>query len=268
MTTVANTAIATPAIEDVQNRLDTRQIVIQKVGIKSIKHPIYFQNVDGHKQHTIATFDLAVNLAAHLKGTHMSRFVELIHELNGQFGVVELQNLLKKMLTKMQAEQGYIDVSFPYFRTKQAPVSQVSSSLDYQVTLHGEIHHGITAIQYTVVVPVTSLCPCSKEISAYGAHNQRSHITLKVASQQPLCLDKLIGMVESQGSCELYATLKRSDEKYITEKAYENPKFVEDIVRDVALELSKDLRILSFSVEAENFESIHNHSAYAKVVSE
>ena len=154
MTTVANTAIATPAIEDVQNRLDTRQIVIQKVGIKSIKHPIYFQNVDGHKQHTIATFDLAVNLAAHLKGTHMSRFVELIHELNGQFGVVELQNLLKKMLTKMQAEQGYIDVSFPYFRTKQAPVSQVSSSLDYQVTLHGEIHHGITAIQYLSLIHI------------------------------------------------------------------------------------------------------------------
>ena len=267
MTTVIANSLDNP-IEDVQNRLDTRHIVIQKVGIKSIKHPILFRDLQNREQHTIATFDMSVRLDEHLKGTHMSRFIELIHEHAHTIQNDSLSLLLKKMLAKLNAQQGYIDISFPYFRSKKAPVSQTLSTLDYQVTLHGEIHDHLIATSYTVVVPVTSLCPCSKEISAYGAHNQRSHITLKVATQQSICLDALIGLVEAQGSCELYATLKRSDEKYITEKAYENPKFVEDIVRDVALEMKKDPRILSFSVEAENFESIHNHSAYARVVSE
>jgi len=260
---------ALPAsIEDVQNRIDSRQITIQKVGIKSIRHPLTFVDSNKSSQQTIATFDLAVNLAAHLKGTHMSRFVELIHELDGKFSIKTLHCLLLTMITRLQAEQGYIDISFPYFLTKKAPVSQVSSALDYHVTLHGEINHHLTVVNYTVVVPVTSLCPCSKEISEYGAHNQRSHITLKVASQHELCVAELIQLVEKQGSCELYATLKRSDEKFITEKAYENPKFVEDIVRDLAVALQKDERIVSYCIEAENFESIHNHSAYARIMSD
>lgn len=255
-------------VEDVQNRPDTRQIPIQKVGIKSIRHPITFIDHKHSSQPTIATFDLAVNLAPHLKGTHMSRFVELIHELEGKFSIKTLHHLLESMLQRLQAEHGYIDVSFPYFLTKTAPISQVSSALDYQVTLHGEIHHHLTVVQYTVIVPVTSLCPCSKEISAYGAHNQRSYITLKVASPHELCIAELIRLIEQQGSCELYATLKRSDEKFITEKAYDNPKFVEDIVRDLAIALQKNPQIISYSIEAENFESIHNHSAYARIMSD
>lgn len=253
-------------IEDVQNRVDTRGIVIQKVGIKSLTLPIIFTDAD-HSQPTIATFDLSVNLAAHLKGTHMSRFVDLVHGLEGKLSVERLKKLLNTMLDKLQAQQGYIDVSFPFFRMKQAPITAVSSQLDYRVTLHGEIHRQMTALNYTFIVPVTSLCPCSKEISEYGAHNQRSYITAKVASQETLSLSHFIALIEQQGSCEIYANLKRPDEKHVTEKAYENPKFVEDIVRDLALVLQKDSRILSYVIEAENHESIHNHSAYARIVS-
>lgn len=255
-------------IVDVQNRHDTRHVAIQKAGTKGVTYPITFLDANNSRQHTLASFDLAVDVLPQFKGTHMSRFIEVVHEINEPFSVGTLQKMLKTIVARQNAEHGYIDVHFPYFLTKKAPVSGVASVLEYTVSLHGEIHPGLSTINYTVTVPVTSLCPCSKEISEYGAHNQRAYITLQVASQEILCLAELITLVEKQGSCELYSTLKRSDEKYITEKAYENPKFVEDIVRDLALVLEKETRIVSYRIEAESLESIHNHSAYAVVVSD
>lgn len=262
-----NKTVSLP-IEDVQNRRDTRQIAIQKAGIKAVSYPITFLDSNTSTQHTLATFDLAVNVLSHFKGTHMSRFVEIVHEITSPFSLITLQNMLKTMVARQNAEHGYIDVRFPYFLMKKAPISGVASVLEYNVSLHGEIHHGLSTITYTIRVPVTSLCPCSKEISEYGAHNQRTYITLQVTSQEILCLADLILLVEKQGSCELYATLKRSDEKYVTEKAYENPKFVEDIVRDLALALEKESQIVSYHIETESIESIHNHSAYAVVISD
>ena len=252
-------------IVDVQRTPDLRRIPINKVGIKDMQHPIRVRERDGGNQHTIAKFSMYVNLPHNFKGTHMSRFVEILNDHEGEISVPTFQAMLPRMTELLEAQAGHIEMSFTYFMTKRAPVSGVASLMDYQVTFMGDLLDDKGTITVRVTVPVTSLCPCSKKISAYGAHNQRSHVTVTAQINGFLWLEELIEMIEAQASCELYGLLKRPDEKYVTERAYENPKFVEDLVRDVAHALNQDDRVDSFVVEAENFESIHNHSAYALI---
>lgn len=252
-------------IEDVQSSVDTRRIPIQKVGIKDIRHPVRIADRTGGEQHTIAMFNMYVDLPAHFKGTHMSRFVEILNRHEREISVASFKDMLAEMTRRLEARSGHVEMNFPYFIAKKAPVSGVASLLDYDVTFIGERRDEDTVMHVQVVVPVTSLCPCSKKISDYGAHNQRSHVTVKARLNGFVWLEELIDMIEAEASCELYGLLKRPDEKYVTEHAYDNPKFVEDIVRDIAVRLDRDDRIRSYLVSSENFESIHNHSAYAQV---
>jgi GTP cyclohydrolase I len=252
-------------IADVQSSRDTRRIPIDKVGIKDIRHPVRVRDRSGGEQHTVATFNMYVNLPHDFKGTHMSRFVEILNNHEYEISVESFKQMLHEMTQRLEAGAGHIEMAFPYFVTKRAPISGVRSLIDYQVTFIGEIFDGLPVMYIKVVVPVTSLCPCSKEISDYGAHNQRSHVTVNVKTRGFVWIEDLIEMVENEASCELYGLLKRPDEKYVTERAYDNPKFVEDMVRDVAARLNADDRVAAYVVESENFESIHNHSAYALV---
>ncbi len=250
---------------DVQSTFDSRQIPIQRVGVKAVRHPLTVCTADGTVQPTVGLWDLDVYLPAEQKGTHMSRFIALLEDNKAPLTIATMRVLLISMLSKLGAEAGRVTVSFPYFMTKTAPVSGVRSLLDYEVTLMGETRRSVTQLFLKVCVPVTSLCPCSKEISQYGAHNQRSHVTINVELAAEMPVEDLIRMVEEEASCELWGLLKRPDEKFVTERAYENPKFVEDLVRDVARRLNQDDRAVSYVLEAENFESIHNHSAYALI---
>jgi GTP cyclohydrolase I len=252
-------------VEDVQGHPDTRQIPINKVGIKDIYHPIRVKDRAAGEQHTVANFNMYVNLPHNFKGTHMSRFVEILNRHEREISVDSFGKMLEEMTEHLHADAGHIEMTFPYFVMKKAPVSGVESLMNYQATLIGERHDGRSEMWVRVVVPVTSLCPCSKKISAYGAHNQRSHVTIKAKLRTHMWIEELIEIAESEASSELYGILKRPDEKYVTERAYDNPKFVEDMVRDVATRLNADDRIAAYSVESENFESIHNHSAYAMI---
>jgi GTP cyclohydrolase I len=252
-------------IADVQNSQDTRRIAINKVGIKDIRHPVRIRDRSENEQHTIANFNMYVNLPHNFKGTHMSRFVEILNSHDYEITVESFKDMLSEMSEKLEAKSGHIEMNFPYFVNKTAPVSGVQSLLDYDVTLIGEIHDGVPHIDIKVVVPVTSLCPCSKKISDRGAHNQRSHVTVQARTKGFIWIEEVIDMVEEEASCELYGLLKRPDEKHVTERAYDNPKFVEDMVRDVAVRLNNEDRISAYVVESENFESIHNHSAYALI---
>ena len=252
-------------IEDVQNRADTRQITINKVGIKDIRHPIRVRDRSEGEQHTIANFNMYVELPHNFKGTHMSRFVEILNEHEREISIKSFKTMLNEMGQRLEAETGHIEMSFPYFVNKKAPVSGVESLMDYEVTFTGELCEEGTSLLLKVIVPVTSLCPCSKKISDYGAHNQRSHVTVTVKANSFMWIEELIEMIEGQASSELYGLLKRPDEKHVTEYAYDHPKFVEDMVRDVASILNNDGRIDAYVVESENFESIHNHSAYALI---
>ena len=255
----------TDAIADVQGSVDTRRIPIDKVGIKDIRHPVRVKDRSGGEQHTIASFNMYVNLPHDFKGTHMSRFVEILNQHEREISVGSFREILRQMVERLEAESGHVEMSFPYFVNKAAPVSGVKSLLDYEVTFVGEIRDGQAMTKVKVVVPGTSLCPCSKQISKYGAHNQRSHVTVEVRTDKLIWVEELIELVEAELSCELYGLLKRPDEKFVTERAYENPKFVEDMVRDIAVRLNADERIRGYVVESENFESIHNHSAYALI---
>lgn len=250
---------------DVQSSADTRKIPIDKVGIKDIRHPVVIKDRTGKDQHTVATFNMYVSLPQHFKGTHMSRFVRILNQHDFEITVDSFKEMLGEMVEILEAETGHIEMSFPYFANKKAPVSGIESLIDYEVTFIGEITDGEPSMSVKVLVPATSLCPCSKEISDYGAHNQRSHITVNARPRGFIWIEDLIDLVEQEASCELFGLLKRPDEKYVTERAYDNPKFVEDLVRDVARRLNEDDRILSYMLEAENFESIHNHSAYAMI---
>jgi GTP cyclohydrolase I len=252
-------------IADVQGAPDTRLIAVNEAGIRALRHPVRIADKHGREQHTVALFNMRVNLKPHFKGVHMSRFVEVLNGHDSEISVESFQSLLRSMVSRLETESGVIEMAFPYFMNKAAPVSRVKSLMDYQVTFIGKIEEGNYTFTLKVVVPVTSLCPCSKQISAYGAHNQRSHITVSVRINAPVWIEDVVEMAESQASCELYGLLKRSDEKHVTEKAYGNPKFVEDVVRDVATILNQDGRIDAYVVESENFESIHNHSAYAMI---
>ncbi len=252
-------------MDDVQGRADSRQIPINKVGIKDIFHPVRVKDRSGGEQQTIANFNMYVALPHNFKGTHMSRFVEVLHGHEREVSVDSFRQMLAEMTRKLDATTGHIEMSFPYFVMKKAPVSGVSSLMNYQASLIGEVHEGREEMWIRVLVPVTSLCPCSKKIADYGAHNQRSHITIKAQVHEHLWIEELIDIAEQEASSQVYGILKRPDEKFVTERAYDNPKFVEDIVRDVAVRLNNDPRVLAYVVEAENFESIHNHSAYALI---
>ncbi|SAL70498.1 GTP cyclohydrolase [Caballeronia peredens] len=251
---------------DVQSTPDTRQIAISRVGVKGVRHPLSVRTTNG-VQPSIGVWNLDVHLPAEQKGTHMSRFVALLEENREPLDQAALRALLAAMLTKLEAHSGRIEVSLPYFVMKTAPVSGVQSLLDYEVTFIAEKRDGQTRMSMKVLVPVTSLCPCSKQISQYGAHNQRSHVTITAELAGEVAVEELIRIAEEEASCELWGLLKRPDEKFVTERAYENPKFVEDLVRDVATRLNADERIVAYVLEAENFESIHNHSAYAVIES-
>ena len=260
-----NNIISNELIEDVQNTPDNRHLDIDKVGIKAIKHPIVVKDRSGIIQHTNATFSMYVHLPHNFKGTHMSRFVEILNENEREISVESFEDILKEMLERLESKSGYLEMQFTYFVNKKAPISGAESLMDYEVSFMGEMVDGKILNTVRVVVPVTSLCPCSKKISKYGAHNQRAHITLTLQTNGFIWIEDIIEQIEKQASCELYGILKRPDEKYVTEKAYENPKFVEDIVRDIATELKSNKKVSNYIIESENFESIHNHSAYALI---
>ena len=251
-------------VEDVHAHADTRALPINRVGIKDIRHPVRLKDRSAGEQHTIATFNMYVSLPHNFKGTHMSRFVEILHS-EREISVESFGSLLRTMTARLEADTGHIEMTFPFFVMKRAPVSGVESLMDYRASLIGEHHDGRSEMWLRVAVPVTSLCPCSKQIAEHGAHNQRSEITIAARLRGHMWIEELIEIAESEASCELYGILKRTDEKYVTERAYENPKFVEDMVRDVATRLNRDERVAAYVVEAENFESIHNHSAYARI---
>ena len=255
----------TNTIPDIQSSKDNRHIPIDKVGIKDIRHPVVVSDRSGREQHTVANFNMYVNLPEKYKGTHMSRFVEILNNHEYEITVQSFKRMIEEMTELLNAESGNIEMSFPYFVNKAAPVSGVKSLMDYHVTFIGTIEEHKPQVLVKVLIPVTSLCPCSKNISDYGAHNQRSHITACVKMHDFIWIEELIDIIEAVASCELYGLLKRPDEKYVTERAYDTPKFVEDIVRDVAVKFNEEDRIAAYSVESENFESIHNHSAYAKL---
>jgi len=263
--------LKTNTLPDVQSNQDGRALPIERVGIRGIKQPVLMRSSNGSFS-TVASFEMDVALPADKKGTHMSRFVSLLEQDRKEIDSASVATMAKEMLPLLQAKQGRIQMCYTHFVKKIAPVSAVQSWMDYQVTYLAEAKQGVDEqievdLYLQAVVPVMSLCPCSKEISDYGAHNQRSHITMlvKLDSDAQLTVEELVRIAESEASSELWAILKRPDEKWVTEHAYENPKFVEDLVRDVACRLKNDQRILSLMIEAENFESIHNHSAFARI---
>ena len=254
-------------LPDIQSRIDSRDIAIDSVGVSGLRYPLMLAS-----QHcaspvpVIATLSMTVSLPATSKGTHMSRFVELLEMLDEPLDPRRLRELVGDMLKRLDAKSGTIDMRFPWFVRKTAPVSGAQSLLDHDVRWRGSVDaQGRYSFCVQVSVAATSLCPCSKEISDYGAHNQRSRITIDAELAGDMAIEELIRVAERSASCEVYGLLKRPDEKYVTEKAYDNPKFVEDLVRDVAGALDGDARVSAFTVEAENFESIHNHSAFARI---
>ncbi|HRE42232.1 MAG TPA: GTP cyclohydrolase FolE2 [Ignavibacteria bacterium] len=254
-------------LPDTQNLSDIREIPIDKVGVKNLKYPIAVLDKDCELQHTIATITMTVDLPKEFKGTHMSRFVEILQNENREIHVDSIYSILEIMQDRLHATRSHIEMEFPFFKQKAAPVTGKLSLIDYFVTFHAMKNHQTKDFVMTVKVPVTTLCPCSKSISEYGAHNQRGEVTVSVRFKNMVWIEDLISIVESSASSELYSLLKREDEKFVTEKAYENPVFVEDLVRNIVVKLKKNPEINWYKVEAENFESIHNHNAYACIES-
>ncbi|MFC1855835.1 GTP cyclohydrolase FolE2 [Thermodesulfobacteriota bacterium] len=251
---------------DIQNAIDTRQVDINKVGVKNIKYPIIVKDKKKGHQHTVASINMYVNLPHHFKGTHMSRFIEILNEFKHEkISLKEIQNILREMIRRLHAKAAHFEIEFPYFIEKEAPVSKAAALMEYSCKFVAERNDDKDKFIVSVLVPVTSVCPCSKEISLQGAHNQRSLVAVSVQFNKFIWIEDLIDLIERSASCEVYSLLKRPDEKYVTEKAYDNPMFVEDIVRDISSALIKDDNITWFTVESENFESIHNHSAYAYI---
>lgn len=253
-------------LPDTQNQDDKRHIAIDRVGVKQLKFPVEVRDREGSTQRTVATVAMAVDLPARYKGTHMSRFVEVLNSHGNCLDVREMTSLPTEMLGRLEAERAHVELRFPFFRSKPAPVTKKEGLLDYEVIFDIEATSaGEFNFELTVMVPVTTLCPCSKAISEYGAHNQRGVVTLAVRFSEPVWIEDLIDEIEASASAQLYSLLKRPDEKAVTEQAYENPVFVEDLVRNVAVRMKAHELVTSFQVEAENFESIHNHNAYAMV---
>jgi GTP cyclohydrolase I len=267
-----NTAFLKPqAMPDIQSSHDERALPIEQVGIRGLRHPLSIRTQTGVMP-AVGNFEMDVALPAHVKGTHMSRFIALLQKHNEPIDSASVVAMVREMLPLLNATEGRIQFTYTHFVKKAAPVSGVESLMDYEVTWTAKAKQNPSGaidveLNLRALVPVMSLCPCSKEISEYGAHNQRSHVTMSVEldPQTKMTVEDLVAAAESQASSELWGLLKRPDEKWVTERAYDNPKFVEDLVRDVAGQLKDDDRILSLVVEAENFESIHNHSAYAKI---
>jgi GTP cyclohydrolase IB len=251
-------------IPDTQSERDERHLIIQRVGVKDVRYPLQLR-IGKTAVPTVAQWDLDVALPAEQKGTHMSRFVAWLDALDAPMDAAALRSGLARMLDALHATEGRIEARFPFFIRKRAPVSGVESLLEYQGRWIAEARGGVSSVHAEVVVPVKSLCPCSKEISDYGAHNQRSHVSIRVELLQEISWLELVRFAEDSASSEIWPMLKRADEKWVTERAYENPKFVEDMVRDVALRLNADARVGRYSVDVENFESIHAHSAYARI---
>ena len=256
-------------LPDIQASADLRQLAIHKVGVKDLRYPLALLDAAGRVQNTVARLSMSVGLPPEVKGTHMSRFVEILETRRAPLTVVGLRRMFDQMLLRLDARSGEIELAFPYFINKVAPVSGVESLLDYDVRMVvAQRERQEAEITLEVVAPVTSLCPCSREISDYGAHNQRSHITISARLRAAMTPDELVRLAEEEASCEVFGLLKRPDEKWVTERAYDNPKFVEDLVRDIALRLMTEPRIAQWTVKSENFESIHNHSAYAEISGE
>lgn len=253
-------------LPDIQSHPDDRNLAIDGVGVRGVRHPVTLRTAEGGLMPTVATVVLSVALVPSARGTHMSRFIELLESQHEPLDPKRFGELVYAMLERLRASSGAIEMRFPYFVRKIAPVSGAPSFLDYEVTWRGRVTtEGRYSFAMEVQVPVTSLCPCSKEISAYGAHSQRSLITVRAELRGEMPIEELIVIAEACASCELFGLLKRPDEKYVTERAYENPKFAEDLVRDVALALAEEPRVGAFIVESENFESVHNHSAFARI---
>jgi GTP cyclohydrolase I len=255
-------------MRDVQSDRDFRKIPINKVGVKNLRYPVTVRDRRDGYQHTVATINMFVDLPHEFKGTHMSRFVEMLHALKPEVSLKKFAVILENMKKYLQAASAHLEMTFPYFIEKKAPVSMATGLMDYACRISGSSDpNGKVDLISEVVVPITSVCPCSKEISDYGAHNQRGEVRLAIRFKKFIWLEDMIELVESTASSEVFSVLKRVDEKCVTERAYANPKFVEDIVRDVAKRLMVDDNITWFSVSAENFESIHNHSAFAHIIS-
>ena len=255
-------------MRDVQSEKDTRNIPINQVGIKNLRYPITVRDRRDGFQHTVATINMYVDLPHEYKGTHMSRFVEMLNAFKLEVSLKKFSTILDNLKRHLNAASAHLEMTFPYFIEKQAPVSRSAGLMDYTCRIVGSSDaEGKVDLMSEVVVPITSVCPCSKEISDFGAHNQRGEVRLRLRFKRFIWLEDMIEMVESTASSDVYSVLKRVDEKCVTERAYQNPKFVEDIVRDVAQRLLADPNITWFSVSAENFESIHNHSAYAHITS-
>lgn len=251
---------------DVQKQNDTREIDIQKVGVKDVETPLIIQRKHESNQVVYAKAKMSVSLPRHYKGTHMSRFIEILNDFKQKNILgVDIRKMLEVMQKKLEAKSSYLKFDFKYFIEKIAPVSKMKSLMSYDCFFEGTLDENDYKFFLGVKVPVTTLCPCSKEISNYGAHNQRAIVSVKVSYEQDehIWIEDIIKMIENCSSCDLYSLLKREDEKYVTEHAYNNPKFVEDVLRDVVLELRNNEAIDSFEVECESIESIHNHSAWA-----
>ncbi|MBU1149473.1 MAG: GTP cyclohydrolase I FolE2 [Proteobacteria bacterium] len=253
---------------DIQNLKDERNIYIKKVGVKGLKYPIVVLDRAHGTQPVNATINMYVSLLHDFKGTHMSRFVEVLNDIREQVNIRTFHSILEKIRTKLHAESAHIEIEFPYFIEKTAPRSGAKSLMEYRCRFLGTNDNGRMDFVVGMVVPVTTVCPCSREISRVGAHNQRSIVTVKVRFRKFFWIEDVIRLIEDSASGEVYSLLKRIDEKYVTEKGYENPMFVEDVVRKVAERISRDANFTWYRVEAENFESIHNHSAYACVEKE
>ena len=253
---------------DVQNQRDYRNIDINKVGVKGIKYPIIVLDKMNDTQHVNAAINMYVNLPHNFKGTHMSRFIEILNEYRGGINIKTFQHILDKMRERLDAKSAHIEIRFPYFIEKKAPISKATSLMEYQCLFAGENNGDTNDFLVGVTVPVTTVCPCSKEISNLGAHNQRSIVKVKLRFKKFFWIEDVIKIVEESASCEVFSLLKRVDEKHVTERAYDNPMFVEDVVRSVAEKLNRDANFTWYSIESENIESIHNHSAYAYIEKE
>lgn len=252
----------TKPLVDIQASRDERNIAIDKVGVRGVRFPISVLDRARQHQHTIGTFSLTVDLPHDFKGTHMSRFLEALNENQGEIGVGALPKLLDSLRERLNAERAHVEVYFPYFMAKKAPVTGLEGAMGFDCGFIAESNGTMDLVMF-VRVPVTTLCPCSKEISDRGAHNQRGIVTVRLRFQEMLWLEEVIEMIEACASCALFPVLKRPDEKWVTERAYDNPRFVEDMVREVALAFDAESRITEYEIEVENEESIHAHNAYA-----
>jgi GTP cyclohydrolase IB len=254
-----------PGLIDTQNQPDHREVAIDRVGVTNLRFPIQVRDKAHSSQNTVATVALTVDLPHHFKGTHMSRFIEVLNEHGSLIHVDNIKVILQHLQKRLDSKQAHVEFEFPFFVEKRAPITGAVGLMDYTVKFTATASHDDRDFVATVVVPVTTLCPCSKAISRYGAHNQRSQVTFAVRFNTSIWVEDLIRLVESAASSELYSLLKRPDEKAVTERAYERPVFVEDLVRNIAVAANQDSRIKWYRVEAENYESIHNHNAYAMI---